>query len=91
MADVYVTLQVMPSGPEVDMDGLTQQVSERIQSFDGRVTEHAVKPFAFGLKSLEIIFVMPEEKGDIEPLEKDIKRLEGVESVQVLRVSRAFG
>ncbi len=91
MADVYVTLQVMPTSPDVSMDTLRDAVSEKITAFGGRVTEHAVKPFAFGLQSLEIVFVMPEEKGDLEPLEKDIAGLGDVESVQVVRVSRAFG
>lgn len=91
MADVYVTLVLMPTGPDVDTAKIAEDAKRVISTFGGRVTEHAEKPFAFGLKQVEIVFVMPEEKGDLEPLEKELQGVEGVESVQVTRVSRAFG
>jgi translation elongation factor EF-1beta len=38
-----------------------------------------------------MIFVMDEAKGSPEPLEKDIAKIKGVQSVEVIDVRRAIG
>ena len=48
-------------------------------------------PIAFGLKALDILFVMDEAKGSTEELEKTVSQIEGVESVEVPDVRRAVG
>ena len=45
----------------------------------------------FGLKSLNLIFVMDEKKGSTDKLEDDISDIEGVQSVEVTDVRRAIG
>jgi len=72
-------------------DEITTLASEKIKGFDGNIAKTEIEPVAFGLKSLNIIFSMPEEKGDTEPLEKQISELPGVKSVQVTDVRRAIG
>jgi len=92
MAMVIITLKIMPDSPEVDLDALEQKVKTKIQAFCGETeTKTEIKPIAFGLKSMEIIFVMDESKGSTEYLEKQISDLEGVSSVSVIDVRRAIG
>ncbi|RLE41840.1 elongation factor 1-beta [Candidatus Woesearchaeota archaeon] len=91
MADVVVTLKVMPKGVDVDLNALAEKVKEKVSAFGGEVGKVEEKPVAFGLKSLMIYFVMPEEKGSTEPLEKEIEMLDDVESVDVVDVRRAVG
>jgi elongation factor 1-beta len=92
MADVVITLKIMPNSPEVDLKKLSDEALEKIKTFSGldnnKVEE---EPVAFGLKALKILFVMDEAKGATDPLEEDISKLEGVNSVEVTDVRRAIG
>jgi len=92
MAQVIITLKIMPSSPEVDLAKITEEIKNKISDFAGpgdmKVEE---KPVAFGLKSLNIIFVMDESKGSTDPLEDIISDIEGVQSVEVTDVRRAVG
>ena len=92
MANVIITLKIMPTSPEVDLSALLEKVKAEITTYSGEEqfkTEE--EPVAFGLKALKIIFVMDESRGDTEPLEKKIAELEGVNSVEVTDVRRALG
>ena len=92
MATVIVTLKIMPESPEIDLSKVESEIKTKIEKFAGETeTKSEQKPIAFGLKSLEIIFVMDEAKGSTEPLEDDIKEIKGVQSVETIDVRRAVG
>tara|TARA_Y100000294_G_C8357964_1_gene257523 strand:- start:121 stop:399 length:279 start_codon:yes stop_codon:yes gene_type:complete len=92
MANVIITLKVMPNSPEVSIDELEKKVKTKIQSFSGETqTKTEITPIAFGLKALNITFVMDESKGATDYLEEQIAKLEGVNSVSVTDVRRAIG
>ena len=93
MAKAIVTLKFMPESPDVDMAAMQTAAEAKINAFVGEDGEKrfAIKPIAFGLKSLEIIFVMDEKTGSTEPLEKDLETIDGVQSVEVIDVRRAIG
>ncbi len=92
MAQVIVTLKIMPESPEVDLAKITEEAKNKINDFAGagdmKIEE---KPIAFGLKAINIIFVMDESKGSTEPLEDSISEIKGVKSVEVIDVRRAVG
>ncbi len=92
MANVVITVKVMPSSPEIDLQELEKKMKEKILAFTG-IDEFrtSIEPVAFGLKALMITFLSPEEKGDTEPLEKELENIDGVESIQVVDVRRAVG
>jgi elongation factor 1-beta len=92
MADVVVTLRVMPESPEVDLEKLKAESLEKVSAFSGNAnTKVELVPVAFGLKALQIMFVMAEDKGSTDKLEEDIGTLEGVTSVEVTDVRRTIG
>ena len=92
MAKVVITLKVMPNSVEVDLSDLEKKVKEKIFDFAGQTeTKTEIVPIAFGLKSLNIFFVMDESKGATDYMETQIKALEGVNSVDVIDVRRAVG
>jgi len=93
MAKAIVTIKLMPDGPEADMEQMQSLAEQKINTFVGEDGEKrfAVKPIAFGLKALEIIFVMDEKVGSTEPLEKDLETVPGVGGVEVIDVRRAIG
>lgn len=92
MAQVVVTLRIMPSSPEVDLSLLEGAVKQEIVNFcNSQEFRASIQPVAFGLKALQMIFVMEESKGSTEDLEAKLAGLEGVESVEVTDVRRAIG
>jgi len=92
MANVIVTLKIMPESPEINLKDIESDILKEIKNFAGETeTKTEVEPVAFGLKSLKIIFVMNENKGSTDELENRISVLEGVNSVEVTDVRRAIG
>ncbi len=92
MANVIITLKIMPESPDVNMDELYSKVEPLIKDFTGEEEfKKEEEPVAFGLKALKIIFVMDESKGSTEELEKKISALDKVNSVDVVDVRRAVG
>ena len=92
MANAVVTVKIMPTSPEVDMDALKQKALEIITSLnDGKETKDSIEPVAFGLKALNIIFVVDEAKGSPDPIAEKIAELEEVNSAEITDVRRAIG
>ena len=91
MSQVVVTIKVMPENPEVNLDDLEKKVLEKIGKFAGEgETKVSKEPIGFGLSSLNVIFVMDEEKGDTKPLEDDISGMEEVASAEIIDVRKAL-
>lgn len=91
MAQVVVTLKIMPENPETDLKVLEEKATKLIAEFGGDVGKSEQMPVAFGLKSLNLFFVMDEDIGSTETLENNIKEIKGVNSVEVIDVRRAIG
>lgn len=92
MARVVVTLRIMPQSTEVNLNELETKAKQEIIDFcNSEEFKISIKPIAFGLKALEILFVMNEGIGSTEKLEQKISQIDGVESVEVTDVRRAVG
>jgi elongation factor 1-beta len=91
MADVVVTLKIMPESPETNLADIEAKSKEFVTSFGGEVGKVEEVPVAFGLKALNILFVMDENKGSTDALEEQISGVEGVNSVDVTDVRRTIG
>jgi elongation factor 1-beta len=92
MANVIITIKIMPESPNIDLNKLENGVLKEIKKFTGETqVKKEIEPVAFGLKSLKITFVMDENKGGLEDLENRINSLNGVSSVEVIDVRRAIG
>lgn len=92
MANVIITLKIMPESPDVDLDAVQQAAEEKIVASVGdgdRKVE--VEPVAFGLKALRLTFVADESEGTTDELEAAIAEIEGVNSVEAVDVRRAIG
>ncbi|MBI2654533.1 elongation factor 1-beta [Candidatus Woesearchaeota archaeon] len=92
MANVVVTLRIMPSNPSIDLSKIGVEAKKEIVKFcSSQEFKTSIVPIAFGLKALDIFFVMDESKGSTEELEKRIGHIHGIESVEVTDVRRAVG
>ena len=91
MATVIVTMKIMPSSPDEDLELIKSAAAKLIAEFGGTVGKVDVEPVAFGLNALVFMFAMSESLGDTEEAEKKIAAISGVSSVQVTDVRRAIG
>jgi len=92
MANVVVSLRIMPKDTSTDLHDLEKHAKQEIVRFcNSKEFKTNIVPIAFGLKALDILFVMDEAKGSTEELEKKVSHLNGVESVDVTDVRRAIG
>jgi len=91
MAQVIITFKIMPTSPDVDLDGIKEKASKMIKEFGGEVGKVEIEPVAFGLNALLLIFVMDESQGSTQDLEDQIAEIEEVNSIEVSDVRRAIG
>ena len=91
MADVVVTLRIMPKEVDSNLKLIETKATKKIAEFGGEVGRVSINEIAFGLKALELIFVMKESIGSTEELENDIQKIKDVNSVEVTDVRRAIG
>ena len=92
MAQVVITLRIMPQNPDIDLSKIEASAKNEIIAFcNSKEFKTQIEPIAFGLKALDILFVMDESKGGTEELENKISQIDGVESVEVTDVRRAIG
>lgn len=92
MAFAIVTLKIMPVSPKTDLEKIALEAEKKIIAYAGDGDrKKEIEPVAFGLNALKMTFVMDEKKGSPEPLEKDIAKIRGVNSVEVIDVRRAIG
>ena len=92
MANAIVTMRIMPESPDVDLESVKEKALSEISLFAGEGdTKVEIIPVAFGLKSLNITFIMDESLGSPDALEEKIMLIEGVNSFEVVDVRRAIG
>jgi len=84
-------IRLMPSSPDVDLEKIKQGIKEIIKKTKNSAL-HSMneEPVAFGLKSLNLIVLWPDEKSP-EDLEEDLKKIKDVSSVEIVDVRRAVG
>ncbi len=92
MANVIVTVKIMPASPEVDLEKVKEKaLAEITSSNEGKETKTSIEDVAFGLKALNIIFVIDEAKGSPDPIAEKISAYEEVNSAEITDVRRAIG
>lgn len=91
MAQLVVTIKIMPESPDVDLKAIEIKATEEISKFGGDVGKVEIEPIAFGLKALKLFFVMDEKKGSTDLLEEKVSNIDGVESVEISDIRRAIG
>lgn len=79
MGEVAVTLQVMPEDQDTDLERIKKDVKSKI---DPRSIEE--DPVAFGLVSLKVLKVIPDDSGGSDKLEDTLMEIEGVKAVRVV-------
>lgn len=87
MAEVAITMKIMPTEVDIDMKKLAEESVAVIRKF-GKLYRMTIEPVAFGLNVLKTLFIIPEEGGGTEPIEAALKKIPGVSETEVTEVTR---
>ncbi|MEM3087447.1 MAG: elongation factor 1-beta [Halobacteria archaeon] len=87
MARVGATVKVMPDGPKRDLQALRKSLASKVPVAI-QLQGFREEPVAFGLRALIASVTLEDAEGGTDALEEAWSRIEGVQSVQVLEVSR---
>ncbi|MBS3106433.1 elongation factor 1-beta, partial [Candidatus Woesearchaeota archaeon] len=81
MGNAVVTLRVMPKSPDIDLSAIEKKALAEVKEFNGgKDTKVDIQPIAFGLKAVNIIFVMDENQGNPDAIAETVAKIEGVNS-----------
>lgn len=84
MGLVALTFRILPEGPDVDLDRLSQTVRKVLGA---RLRKIDRQPVAFGLVALVATAVVDDSAGGSERLETELASLPGVSSAETTDVS----
>ena len=90
MGIAAVKIKLMPTSPEVNLEEIKEKAKILVEQKSGKNCKFEEEPIAFGLKAIIVFFAWPEEL-ELEELEEELKKIENVNSVQVVDMRRAFG
>ncbi len=88
MAKVLVVASIYPSSIDIDLDKLVREIKGKLPE-NYEITRYDKVPIAFGLHSLKLYIIMPEEsEGGTYNLEEILRNIEGVEEIEIEAVHR---
>ncbi len=90
MGIAAIKIKIMPSSPNIDLEKIKTKAKEVVEKGEGKNCSFEEEPIAFGLKAIIVFFALDESK-PLEPIEEELKKIENVNSVQVIDMRRAFG
>lgn len=85
--NVVARIRVMPLGVDTDLEKIKKELKSVVDEF-GKLHKTEVRPIAFGLKSIEAVLLLNDEKGGLEEIESQVRKLDGVSGVEIFEVSR---
>ena len=87
MARLLLVAKILPTGVEVDLDGIVKSIKEHLK--DGiELKEYVKEPLAFGLEFIKAQFTLDDAEGQMNSLEKTVTDVDGVSEFEVLNMSR---
>jgi len=85
-----IKIKIMPSAVDTDLAEIKEKTKKLIEEKEGKSVKFEEEPIAFGLKAVIVFFLWDEEK-ELEPLEKELEKIENINSIQTIDIRRAIG
>jgi elongation factor 1-beta len=90
MGTALIKIKIMPTSPETNLEEIKNKAKLKITEKKGENCNFEEQPIAFGLKAVIAGFAL-DEKYELESIEEELKKIENVNSVEVIDMRRAFG
>ncbi|MBI0583811.1 MAG: elongation factor 1-beta [Methanomassiliicoccus sp.] len=81
MGKVAAVYNMVPESPEINPEDIVKAIPSVLPDGVG-VNNVVIKPFAFGLKIIEVTCIMDDAAGIIEKLEEALRSIPNVQSVE---------
>ena len=90
MGIAAVKIKIMPTSPDVDLEELKSKSLELLEKNEAKNPTITQEPIAFGLEALILFFAWDESK-ELDSFEEKLRKIENVNSVEIVDMRRAFG
>ncbi|MCF7800323.1 elongation factor 1-beta [Candidatus Babeliales bacterium] len=90
MGTALIKIKIMPTSPDIDLEKIKNSAHSVISENKGSNIMFDEEPIAFGLKAVIAAFDISEDD-PMEPLEEALRKIENVNSAEVIDMRRAFG
>ena len=88
MGKIVISFKIFPSGVEVDLEKLKQQIEDILPSKTS-IYGYQTEPVAFGLNALIAAIIIPEdETGLLDKIEEKLGKIPDVSQIQTIMVRR---
>ena len=90
MGIVLIKIKIMPISPDTDLEQIKNLAHRVISENEAKNIIFQEEPIAFGLKAVITSFDIPEDQ-PLEPIEEGLRKIELVNSAEVIDMRRGFG
>jgi elongation factor 1-beta len=90
MGTALVKIRIMPTSPDADLEKIKDSAFSIIEENKAKNAMFDEEPIAFGLKAVIASFDL-DESLPLEPIEESLRKIENVNSAEVVDMRRAFG
>lgn len=90
MGIAVIKIKIMPCSIEENLSLIRENAEKIILKRNGTNCRFEEENIAFGLKAIIVSFAL-DENLELEIVERDLEKIDGVNSVQVIDMRRAFG
>jgi len=90
MGTALIKIKIMPASVETNLEEIKEKAKIAIESNKGKRPNFEEEPIAFGLKAVIAGFEI-DEGDELNPIEEALRKIENVNSAEVIDMRRAFG
>ncbi len=87
MGQVALTYRILPDDPSVNLDALVGSIKKSLPA-GARWNAHVVRPFAFGLKSIEAQIIIEDAEGGADVVTERLEKVGKVQGVELIDMGR---
>ncbi len=82
MGKVLAVLNIIPQDQEIDLNNICDKIKHSLPD-NIKYHDSKIEPFAFGVNTLKISFILDDSEGGMDILEELIKNIDGVGEISV--------